>query len=68
MKKSDETLIAEMSTVLRTLGTDLGDAREVIITLIKSRYLASDVDRLFEAVIERARIDMVADARLEHVG
>lgn len=57
MMKPQAELIEEMALVLRTMGTDLGDEREVIRTLIGARYLSGDVIALMDSAIERARVD-----------
>lgn len=64
MKPYDE-LAEEMATVLRTMGTDLGDEREVIRTLIGARYPSGDVVSLMDRAIERARERIAADEHPE---
>jgi len=63
--KTQGDLIEEMALVLRTMGTDLGDEREVIRVLIGARYLSGDVVALMDDAIERARECIAADERPE---
>ena len=54
-QQSPEDTINTMATLLRTMGTDLGDEREVIRVLTGARFLAGDVMLFMDRAIERAR-------------
>ena len=54
-QQSPEDTIATMATLLRTMGTDLGDEREVIRVLTGARFLAGDVMLYMDRAIESAR-------------
>lgn len=54
-QQSPEDTINTMATLLRTMGTDLGDEREVIRVLTGARFLAGDVMLYMDRAIERVR-------------
>lgn len=57
-QQAREDTIATMATLLRTMGTDLGDEREVIRVLIGARFLSGDVMLFMDRAIERARVQI----------
>lgn len=65
MTKSNDELVEEMATVLKALNTDLGDEREVIVALNKSRYRSGDIIACMDQAIEIARERIAADERPE---
>ena len=58
--QSIEDTIALMAMLLRTMGVDLGDEREVILILTDARFTSGDVLTLMDRAIERARVDDAA--------
>ena len=58
VQMSPEDTIATMATLLRTMGTDLGDEREVIRVLTGARFLSGDVMLYMDRAIERARASL----------
>lgn len=54
-QQSPEDTINTMATLLRTMGTDLGDEREVIRVLTGALFLSGDVMLFMDRAIERAR-------------
>lgn len=59
-RQTPEDTIALMATLLRTMGVDLGDEREVIRALTGARFAAGDVMTFTDRAIERARIETAA--------
>ncbi|MBN9598026.1 MAG: hypothetical protein J0G36_22085 [Afipia sp.] len=47
--------VVVMATLLRTMGTDLGDEREVIRVLIRAKFSADQVLNLMDETIALAR-------------
>lgn len=66
MTETNDDLILQMSTLLRTMGTDLGDEREVIRVLTGARFRAGDVTALMDRAIELARTDTQSSEALNH--
>lgn len=54
-QQSPEDTIATMAVLLRTLGTDLDNEREVMRALIGARYRSGDVMLFMDRAIARAR-------------
>lgn len=58
----DNTLIAEMSSVLRAKRVDVDDERAVLVTLQAARFRPGDIVALAERAVEEARRADNADA------
>ncbi|WP_338633851.1 hypothetical protein [Afipia carboxidovorans] len=66
MTETNDDLVLQMSTLLRTMGTDLGDEREVIQALVGARFRSGDVIALMDRAVEKARIDAQSSEALHH--